>query len=77
MARGDEHQVEFVSRQVIEQKLLTALAEGGVAALLSEQDIKDLIFACDVGQRHCRITQRRRLANLLEGLEKLKKEAFL
>lgn len=63
--------VESVGRQVIERKLLTALEdEGTVAALLSKQDLEDLIAAlgCDAvfGPRRTRCQQLK--ADLLQLL---------
>lgn len=66
--------VERTSREVIEHKLLTALEEGGVAALLSKQDLEDLVFACNLWtMRDSRAT---RLGNLRRGMEQLLSEAF-
>lgn len=66
--------VESVSRQVIEHKLLTALEDGGVAALLSQQDLEDLVFVCKLWpMRDGRAT---RLGNLRRGMEQLLREAF-
>lgn len=66
--------VERTSRDVIEHKLLTALEEGGVAALLSKQDLEDLVFACKLWpMRDGRAT---RLASLRRGMEQLLSEAF-
>jgi len=68
------YSVERTTRDVIEHKLLTALEEGGVAALLSQQDLEDLVFACKLcPMRDGRAT---RLGNLQRGMEQLLREAF-
>lgn len=66
--------VERTSREVIEGKLLNALEDGGVAAILSRQDLEDLVFACKLWpMRDDRAT---RLGSLMRGMEQLLKEAF-
>lgn len=71
---GSPCSVQSVSRQVIEHKLLTALEEGGVAAIFSKQDLEDLVFACELWlMRDDRAT---RLGNLRRGMEQLLREAF-
>lgn len=67
--------VERTNRQVIEHKLLTALEDGRtVAALFSQQDIEDLIFACKLWpMRDDRAT---RLGSLMRGMAQLLREAF-
>lgn len=66
--------VERTNRDVIEHKLLTALEDGGVAAILSQQDLEDLVFACKLWpMRDGRAT---RLGNLQRGMEQLLREAF-
>ena len=66
--------VERTTRDVIEHKLLTALEDGGVAAILSKQDLEDLVFACNMWpMRDGRAT---RLGNLRRGMEQLLREAF-
>ena len=67
--------VEFAKRQVIERKLLAVLDdETKVAAVLSKQDLEDLIFACKLwNMRDSRAT---RLGNLYRGMEQLLREAF-
>ncbi len=68
------YSVERTSRQVIEGKLLTALEEGAIAALLSQQDLEDLVFACKLWpMRDDRAT---RLGSLKRGMEQLLGEAF-
>ena len=66
--------VERTTRDVIEHKLLAALEDGGVAAILSQQDLEDLVFACNLWpMRDGRAT---RLGNLRRGMEQLLREAF-
>lgn len=69
------NQVKRTSREVLERKLLTALQEEGcVAALLSRQDVEDLLFACQLWtMRDGRAT---RLGSIQRGLKKLLEEAF-
>lgn len=68
------YQVEHTSREVIENKLLTALEDGGVAVICSKQDLEDLVFACNLWlMRDGRAT---RLGNLRRGMEQLLREAF-
>lgn len=66
--------VERTSRDVIEHKLLTALEDGGVAALLSKQDLEDLVFACKLWPM--RDSMGTRLGSLQRGMEQLLSEAF-
>lgn len=72
---GSPCSVEPVSRQVIEHKLLTALEDGGVAALLSEQDLEALIIACRSYPKP-RDNTGIRLDGLRLGMEQLLREAF-
>jgi hypothetical protein len=70
--------VEFTRRQVIEHKLLTALEDGRVVAILaSRQDLEDLIHACD--ERACRypmLPPAERCQSLAADMRQLMREAF-
>jgi hypothetical protein len=74
MKSKEAYAVEKTTRQVIEHKLLTALEEGGIAAILSQQDLEDLIFVC--GLWVMRDFRGARLSNLRRGMEQLLREAF-
>lgn len=68
--------VEFTKRQVIERKLLAVLDdETKVAAVLSKQDLEDLIAACD-GCVWEGIPRMKRCKNLADGMRQLLREAF-
>lgn len=63
--------VERTSRQVIEHKLLTALEEGGTAAILvSEEDLEELALACEFFYSP-------KSMELARGLRQLQREAFV
>ena len=69
--------VQRTSREVIEHRLLTALKDGGVAAILSQQDLEDLIHACD--ERACRypmLPTGARCQSLADDMRQLLREAF-
>ena len=69
--------VQRVSRQVIEHRLLTALEEGGVAAILSEQNLEDLINACEErADRYARQPKGVRCQHLADDMKQLMCEAF-
>lgn len=76
--------VETTSRQVIEHKLLTALEDGNtVAALLSKQDLEDLIAALygyELAERKGNVltweAHMKRRKNLADDLSQLLREAF-
>lgn len=68
--------VERTSRSVIEHKLLTTLEDGNtVAAIMSKQDLEDIIFAIDThfGLGKQRMT---RLRGMADGFRQLHREAF-
>jgi hypothetical protein len=76
---SEPYEINRVKREVIEHKLLTALEEGGIAALLSKQDLEDLLYCCDwtlsdLTRGQARLAKR--LTNLRDGFEQLRKEAF-
>ncbi len=72
---SDEIKIEPTSRQVIENKLLTALQEDGVVAvLLNEYDLDTLIISLKLSERDRMSMGRQR--ELREGFEKLKESAF-
>lgn len=67
--------VELTSRQVIERKLLTALEDDNVvAALLSRQDLEDLLLALECNSLAG--PRRVRCKALEAGLRQLFREAF-
>lgn len=69
------YSVERTSRQIIQHKLMAALEDGNTAAaLLSKQDLEDLIFACELWTM--RDGRARRLGNMRRGMEQLLREAF-
>lgn len=71
--------VERTSRSVIEHKLLTALEDDNtVAALLSKQDLEDMIFAlCRSAAINDWDKKRvQRCHDLRDGMQQLMREAF-
>lgn len=70
------NEIVKTNRQVIEHKLLTALAEGNsVAILCSKQDLEDLIAALE-SFRSPPAERLKRIEDLSAGLAQLLKEAF-
>lgn len=67
--------VQRTEREVIERKLLTALSDDGVVAvILSRDDLEDLIAATKTWP--CRDSRASRLSKLRIGLQRLLDEAF-
>lgn len=62
--------VEFTGRQVIEKKLLTALAEDGTVAIIANKDDLEVMVAALSKYRH------RRADELAKGMKQLLDAAF-
>ena len=76
-----EHELHRVPREVIQGKLLDALeSDDCVAAIFSEQDLDDLLFAIDMAEINrpddARLVVYDRLQSLTDGLQRLRNEAF-
>ena len=75
----DDIKTEYVERQVIEDKLLTALEDGGshVAIVASEGDLKLFITALMAYSQSCDSQEIENLCGeMLTGLKKLQDRAF-
>lgn len=69
---------EFVPRQVIHERLLTALDEHGkVAILASERDLDLMIYALEMAARVCASASTlEELSEFVRDLQQLKQSAF-